>query len=88
MTTAKTSRMSSVSPAEASARRHLTGQPAGFSLRDRGRLPLSPTATAYSFSTYPAPRLVWRRRLSPPSSSLRRRFEMKTSIVLVESIGS
>src|SRR5689334_11687210 len=27
-------------------------------------------------STYPAPRMVWRTRGSPPSSSLRRRFEM------------
>ncbi len=39
-------------------------------------------------STYPAPRIVWSRRGSPPDSSLRRRFETNTSIVFVVANGS
>src|SRR5262249_48878537 len=59
----------------------------GDALEER-QPPAADPAHVAPLSTYPAPRWVCSGRGPPPDSSFRRRFEMKTSMVLVCSNGS
>ena len=81
-TSANSARITNVSPAETTASFTPDRQPQARAL---DRAAGAALGAHVGLSTYPEPRTVCSTRGSPPASSLRRRFDTNTSIVLVSA---